>query len=63
MIDVSEQGTEAAAATGIGTFTASSLQPQRDRFRVDRPFVFTMIDDETNAVLFKGRIDDPRQAS
>jgi serpin B len=62
MIDVAEQGTEAAAATGIGTFTAS-LQPQLETFRVDRPFLFAIIDDETNAVLFEGRIDDPRQAS
>ncbi len=62
MIDVAEQGTEAAAATGIGTFTAS-LQPQLETFRVDRPFLFAIIDDETNAVLFEGQIDDPRQAS
>jgi serpin B len=62
MIDVAEQGAEAAAATGIGTFTAS-LQPPLETFRVDRPFLFAIVDDETNAVLFEGRIDDPRQAS
>jgi serpin B len=62
MIDVAEQGTEAAAATGIGTFTAS-LQPPLETFRVDRPFLFAIIDYETNAVLFEGRIDDPRQVS
>jgi serpin B len=62
VIDVAEQGTEAAAATGIGTFTAS-VQPQLETFRVDRPFVFAIIDGETSAVLFEGRIDDPRHAS
>jgi leukocyte elastase inhibitor len=62
MIDVAEQGTEAAAATGVGTFTAS-LQPPLETFQVDRPFLFAIVDDETNAVLFQGRIDDPRQAS
>jgi serpin B len=62
MIDVTEQGTEAAAATGIGVST-TALQPKPETFRVDRPFVFAIIDGETNAVLFEGRIDDPRQAS
>jgi serpin B len=62
MIDVAEQGTEAAAATGIGTFT-TSLQPQLETFRVDRPFVFAIIDGETNAVLFEGRIDNPSHES
>jgi serpin B len=61
MIDVTEQGTEAAAATGVGTFT-SRLQ-QLETFRVDRPFLFAIVDSETNAILFEGRIDDPRQAS
>jgi serpin B len=62
MIDVTEQGTEAAAATGIGMST-TALQPEPEMFRVDRPFLFAIIDDETNAVLFEGRIEDPRQAS
>jgi serpin B len=62
MIDVTEQGTEAAAATGIGMQT-TALQPQPEIFRVDRPFLFAIIDSETNAVLFEGRIEDPRQAS
>ncbi len=62
MIDVTEQGTEAGAATGVGIST-TALQPQPEMFRVDRPFVFAIIDGGTNAVLFEGRIDDPRQAS
>jgi serpin B len=62
MIDVTEQGTEAAAVTGIGMST-TALQPEPEMFRVDRPFLFAIIDDETKAVLFEGRIEDPRQAS
>jgi len=62
MIDVTEEGTEAAAATGIGMST-TALRPPPETFRVDRPFLFAIVDRETKAILFEGRIDDPRQAS
>jgi serpin B len=62
LIDVAEQGTEAAAATGIGVVTTAA-RPRPETFRVDRPFLFAIIDDETGAILFEGRIVDPRQAS
>jgi serpin B len=62
MIDVTEQGTEAAAATSIGMST-TALRPPPETFRVDRPFLFAIVDGETKAVLFEGRIEDPRQAS
>ena len=62
MIDVTEEGTEAAAATGIGMST-TALRPPPETFRVDRPFLFAIVDRETKAILFEGRIEDPRQAS
>lgn len=62
VIEVTEQGTEAAAATGIGA-VITSVRPPPEEFRVDRPFVFAIVDDETGAILFAGRIADPRQAS
>jgi serpin B len=62
MIDVTEQGTEAAAATGV-EMTTTALQPEPEIFRVDRPFLFAIVDGETNAILFEGQIEDPRQAS
>jgi serpin B len=62
MIEVTEQGTEAAAATGIGMST-TALRPPPETFRVDRPFLFVIVDSETKAALFEGRIEDPRQAS
>ena len=62
-IDVAEDGTEAAAATGI-SIVATAMRPTPvETFRVDRPFLFAVIDEETGAVLFEGRVDDPRQAS
>ena len=62
VIDVNEQGTEAAAATGMGMVT-TSIRPQPETFTVDRPFVFVVVDDVTGVVLFEGRIADPGQAS
>jgi serpin B len=61
VIDVTENGTEAAAATGVEAVAASMVTGQP--FRVDRPFMFAVVDDETSAVLFEGLIVDPRQLS
>ena len=62
VIDVMEDGTEAAAVTAITfQFTGGQrMQLQPDVFRVDRPFLFYVVDDATDAVLFQGRIVDPR---
>ena len=62
VINVMEQGTEAAAATGL-SFPPIAYIPHWEPFRVDRPFLFAVVDDETNAILFEGLIVDPRQAS
>jgi serpin B len=63
VIDVTEEGTAAAAATGVAV-VAGAMRPQPvETFRVDRPFLFAIVDDETGAILFEGRIVDPRQAS
>jgi len=59
MIDVYEDGTEAAAATAISIVrTSAALSPEP--FRVDRPFLFYIVDDATGAILFQGRVVDPR---
>ena len=59
VIDVTEEGTEAAAATAI-TMMGSSMPSKIEEFRVDRPFLFYLVDDATGAILFEGRINDPR---
>jgi serpin B len=59
MIEVDETGTQAAGATAIEIMPMSALQlPQR--FWVDRPFLFYLVDDASGAILFEGRISDPR---
>jgi serpin B len=56
VIDVNEDGAEAAAATGAGASAASAPSP----LIVDRPFVFFIYDHVTGAILFMGRVEDPR---
>jgi serpin B len=58
-IAVDEKGTEAAAATAVVMRTTSApLSPVE--LRVDRPFMFAIQDDETGALLFMGRVTDPK---
>jgi len=58
-IDVNEEGTEAAAVTGISVDTTSA--PADDPFvmEVNRPFFFAITDDETGVVLFIGFVANP----
>lgn len=53
-IEVDEQGTEAAAATG-----SAMLGSHGPTVPVTKPFLFAVRDRETNAVLFLGRVGDP----
>jgi serpin B len=60
-VDVSEQGTEAAAATGITMHaTAMRMSEPAVVFRADHPFLFLIRDTRTGVVLFIGRLTDPR---
>jgi serpin B len=54
-VDVNEQGTEAAAATGV-VVDAKSAPPA---FVADHPFVFLIRDNRNGSVLFLGRLVDP----
>lgn len=55
VIEVDETGTTAAAATTIG-ITPFSL-PRT--FTVNRPFFFFIYHEQTNCMLFMGRVIDP----
>jgi len=61
VIEVDEEGTEAAAATGVSVVLVST-GPLAEPFKIDRPFFFYITDDATGAILFQGRIADPRKA-
>ena len=55
---VDEKGTEAAAATAMG-FTTSEPPPPDLTVVADRPFLWTIVHEDTGAVLFVGRLVDP----
>ena len=57
-VEVTEEGTEAAAATGI-VVGVTALPPPPVVFRADRPFVFLIRDNRTNSILFLGRLTNP----
>jgi len=59
VIEVQEEGTEAAAATAA-MMTLTSAPSNQETFRVDRPFLYYVVDDTTGAILFQGRVVDPR---
>lgn len=55
-IEVDENGTEAAAATAI-TMNTTSAMPQPEiikEFKADRPFLYFIMDETTNEILFMG---------
>ena len=59
-VEVNEEGTEAAAGTGVMVGLTSIPAPP-PVFRVDRPFVFIIKDNNTGSILFVGRVTDPTQ--
>jgi len=57
-VDVNEEGTEAAAATGV-VVGITSVRVQPPTFRADHPFLFLIRDNRTGSILFMGRVVDP----
>ena len=54
-VDVNEEGTEAAAATGV--VVGGGATPV---FRADHPFVFLIVEKDSGAILFIGRVVNPK---
>ncbi len=62
-IDVNEQGTEAAAATGVTmTIVSARIDPPTPTFRADRPFIFAIRHNQTGSILFLSRMANPANA-
>ncbi|XP_053553490.1 serine protease inhibitor A6 [Bombina bombina] len=57
VLDVNEKGTEAAAATAIEMTRLASFESER----VDRPFLLLICNQDTNSILFMGRVVDPTE--
>lgn len=58
-VELNEEGTEAAAATGVVMATRSMPMAPPPRFTADHPFLFFLRDLRTGAILFAGRVADP----
>ncbi|XP_013912811.1 PREDICTED: serpin B6-like [Thamnophis sirtalis] len=56
-IEVDEEGTEAAAATGVNIAFLSARSPIE--FKADHPFEFYIIDRSTNNIRLLGRVSSP----
>lgn len=62
LVEVDEEGTEAAAATGIVGVTAAAIEPVRPKvFRADHPFLFAIRHAASGEVLFFGRVETPEK--
>jgi serpin B len=61
-VEVNEEGTEAAAATGVTMITAMAVAGPPPVFRADHPFLFLIRDRESGSILFMGRLASPETA-
>jgi serpin B len=59
-VEVNEEGTEAAAATGV-IMEITSVGPPIPVFRADHPFIFIIQEIETGNILFLGRVCNPSE--
>ena len=60
-VEVNEEGTEAAAATGVA-MGLKSVSFNFSVFRADRPFLFFIEDPKSGLLLFMGRLEEPEKA-
>ncbi|MGO8675615.1 MAG: serpin family protein [Limisphaerales bacterium] len=58
-VDVNEEGTEAAAATGAVMKMLAVRRQPAPTFRADHPFLFLIRDTHSGSILFLGRVLDP----
>jgi serpin B len=59
-VEVNEEGTEAAAATGVVMRLTSVGPAPIPVFRADHPFLFLIRDNLTDSILFIGRVANPK---
>ncbi len=55
-VEVDEEGTEAAGLTAVEVIATSV--PQEIRFSVDRPFVYSILENSTGTLLFMGCVNE-----
>lgn len=55
-IEVNEEGTEAAGMTMLSILAGGTAKPKYITFNANSPFIFLIIDNRTDAILFMGRL-------
>jgi len=60
-VQVDEEGTEAAAATGITLRVTSVVIEKIPVFRADHPFLFFIQHNKTGIILFMGKVSNPKE--
>jgi serpin B len=61
-LKVDEQGTVAAAATGVALQPTAAAPSPVTRLTLDHPFLLFLRDEESGAILFAGRVTDPSRS-
>ncbi|XP_050074757.1 serine protease inhibitor 2-like [Anopheles maculipalpis] len=62
-IEINEKGTLAFAATEIQLVNKFGYDGEPIVFEASRPFLFYILDEETNALLFVGKVTNPTQST
>ena len=62
VVEVNEEGTEAAAATAVVMMMRSAMIDKEFSFRADHPFLFFIQEKATKSILFLGRLVKPHSA-
>ena len=58
-IDVNEKGTEAAAVTAMFAGALSMRPPKTEIITFDRPFIYAIVKEDNNEVIFTGKVGNP----
>ena len=62
-IEVTESGTEAAAATAVIVREKTAVAKQNEKITINRPFIFVIKENTNNAILFVGKYVKPDKLS
>ncbi|MGQ1891677.1 serpin family protein [Thermophagus sp. OGC60D27] len=60
-LKVDEEGTEAAAVTSVGMELTSVSPESTVTMKFDRPFFFAITEEKSGAILFSGKIENPKE--
>jgi serpin B len=63
VLEVNEEGSEAAAATAVVMMLTCAMPMPPESFIADHPFMVFIVDNRAEAILFMGRLINPPASS